>query len=388
MNHSARFRLCCYVLLTLSVFTAHAQTRDGWERIDHCNLRREGKNGIRYVAFLDKRQGIIAGDAGFIRYTTNGGITWRPATVPKMPGGQIADNILTGSRHDRTLYLVTLQRLLRSEDGGRTWDIVPQPLTAGQIAKAHGGNVKVNNYDVFFVSEKKGWVLCAVSKLVGTTETFVQSYLMYTKNGGGEWKRHKLPTANRLVQMYFASEKRGWVVGDRGTILYTDNGDDWDIQPFPVREGAAGAGQPPKLFDVDFNGRRGIIVGQAGTMLFTEDYDGPWFHLDLPPPPKPRTTWGDLVRVQMTDDQHAWAVGDGGVILYTDTWSGSWSVQASAVADDLYTLYMLDKELGWAAGNKNALLRYDFDDARDGSQSAREGVRRPAASEALVRRHE
>ena len=46
-----------------------------------------------------------------------------------------------------------------------------------------------------------------------------------TSNGGDTWTPSNSSTTRNLNALYFWNEKRGFAVGDSGTILYTDNGD-------------------------------------------------------------------------------------------------------------------------------------------------------------------
>jgi photosystem II stability/assembly factor-like uncharacterized protein len=388
MSRSTKLHLCCCALLLLSATAARPQTRDGWEKIDHCNLRRETKSGNTFIHFFDDRQrGVIAGDAGFIRYTRNGGVTWRKAHPPRHDP-QFSENVITGSRRDETIYLVTLQHLLYSKDGGASWSFMPQPLTRGQLTGDFGISVRVEYYDIFFANEKRGWVLCGAWTRVNNKDDFKQAYVLRTKNGGNTWERHALPTKALVVQMRIADERRGWAVGENGAILRTDNGGEtWRSQRYPEREGERPPAQRPMLLDVDSrNEDTAIVVGEQGTILRTQDGGETWFIIS-PPALNAKPDINDLLRVQMVNEREAWIVGNGGDVLYSYDAGSSWMRQEVPITADLYAVFMSNSDLGWAAGNKNALLRFDADDvippnaaAGERSQRSRRWLREEAGT--------
>lgn len=402
MNHSTRVRLRACALLLLTAFAARAQVRDEWERVEQCNPGRDGASGISYIQFFDNKNGVIAGDGGFIRYTHNGGITWRQPTLPPALNSAaspfrediIAGSRFTGGRRGSAIYLVTEQRLLRSRDRGATWEMTSRPLPPGRLSKVYGPGLSVEYYDVAFAGEKEGWVLCGVLKKVNKEEQFLQSFVLYTDDGGESWDETPVgPPKLVMVRMHFADRERGWVVGERGTILHTeDGGRSWQPQRYSLPESAKGVDPRPKLLDVHFRGKeRGLIVGKQGMILKTDDGGEQWFTI-IPPDVDGKPERRDLIRVQAADDDRAWIVGQGGVIFNTENGGQRWSRQEGLTDVNLYAIYMQDRKRGWgwAAGDRRTLLRYDADDdysgdLRDGMNGREEASRPGTASRA---RHE
>ena len=66
--------------------------------------------------------------------------------------------------------------------------------------------------DVKFVSPDKGW-------LVGQVGT-----ILYTEDGGNTWGLQESSTNLGLTNLFFINDKIGWIVGAGGTILYTADG--------------------------------------------------------------------------------------------------------------------------------------------------------------------
>jgi len=90
------------------------------------------------------------------------------------------------------------------------------------------------------------------------------------------------------------------------------------------------------------------IVGAGGVVLF---FDG--------------TSWveqesnisTDLYGVHFLDANNGWAVGKGGKIVYFN--GTEWAAQASGITTDLNGVHMLDANNGWAVGKSGAVIYYN-----------------------------
>ncbi len=65
----------------------------------------------------------------------------------------------------------------------------------------------------------------------------------------------------------------------------------------------------------------------------------------------------DFNGIAALDDQHIWAVGAGGKILFFD--GTSWTNQVSGVTADLNDVYFIDASNGYAVGNSGTVLYFD-----------------------------
>ena len=84
---------------------------------------------------------------------------------------------------------------------------------------AHQADTQINFQDVVFISTNLGWV-------VGDNGT-----ILATNDGGANWLQQASSTVNRLYGVTFVSTTQGWAVGNSGTILATnDGGANWYIQ--------------------------------------------------------------------------------------------------------------------------------------------------------------
>ena len=66
--------------------------------------------------------------------------------------------------------------------------------------------------DIHFVNSTYGWI-------VGE-----KGFIVHTNNGGKTWNRQEVGTEEDLKAVYFTNLKYGWVVGDNGVVASTDDG--------------------------------------------------------------------------------------------------------------------------------------------------------------------
>lgn len=79
------------------------------------------------------------------------------------------------------------------------------------IANAAGSAFSVKTFDnnaVQFLSANEGFIVGDTGKL------------MYTNNGGTTWEAERSDTVNNLNALSFVNNKNGWIVGDYGTVVH------------------------------------------------------------------------------------------------------------------------------------------------------------------------
>ncbi|WP_394173229.1 WD40/YVTN/BNR-like repeat-containing protein [Thalassotalea litorea] len=100
-----------------------------------------------------------------------------------------------------------------------------------------------------------------------------------TSTDGTNWQQKTVPTISTLTRVFFLNEDLGWAVGHDSVILKTeDGGESWAVQMYePDLE------RP--LFDVLFTSpKQGVAVGAYGRFLRTQDGGATWteeFHDEL-----------------------------------------------------------------------------------------------------------
>lgn len=180
---------------------------------------------LGFVHFSDPDHGWALSDSGCWR-TQDGGARWtlagefsRAPGVDKSqtlgfekqspsdsgePETQIQGFAAFGTNH--AWLLRTPENMLRTADGGSTWK--PESV------KFTGGTPR-GPFAVAFVSETEGWCVAADDRR-----------LWHTLDGGVTWSSSasSFPGEYGARQVFFASRRTGWVVGDSGHIFATSNG--------------------------------------------------------------------------------------------------------------------------------------------------------------------
>jgi photosystem II stability/assembly factor-like uncharacterized protein len=166
------------------------------------------------------------------------------------------------------------------------------------------------------------------------------------------WTPQSSGVAANLVSVHFTDVNHGWIAGEGGTIIYTQNGGtNW--YP-PVTNPAEG-----DVKDVFFiNNLKGWAVGSYNSGLYKYEYlvttDGGlnWSFFDGP--------YNNNSELQFVNENEGWMVGFSGKIYYSNDGGTTWYQQATETTQYLYGISMADNKNGWAVGNSGALQRTAF----------------------------
>jgi photosystem II stability/assembly factor-like uncharacterized protein len=150
------------------------------------------------------------------------------------------------------------------------------------------------------------------------------------------------PTSNNLQSVKFVTPKKGWIAGEQGTILYTeDGGDTWEYQESGTEK------EIRILFFI--NERQGWAVGgqgdspvkEKGMILHTEDGGKSWVEQQG----EFDTT---LNSVFFLNDKEGWIAGNEGVLLHTTDGGKKWERQKNVgVTHAIANVYFLNAQTGW-----------------------------------------
>jgi photosystem II stability/assembly factor-like uncharacterized protein len=315
--------------LAVFITSAVAGAQSGWTNLP---LKLSGSD-LNAVYFADSKRGWVGGDEGFLSRTEDGGRSW---VQQRLETRDAINDIFFRNKDDG--FLLAGGRVFGSEDGGLSW----KELRRFSAPELKGAQVEL--YSVRFRDKKKGWVVGSLSRNTRGAESVIDSLIYKTTDGGLSWGRQTAPTREELIHLDFVSEKRGWIVGSGGTILYTtDGGDTWQTQRARTKA---------TLYHVDFrNEKRGWAVGEKGTILRTEDGGTTWISVNSP-------VRGTLLSVQFANDDEGWIVGRGGVILRSGDKGLTWVQQDANTKQNLYALYV-EKNNGWVVGGDGLILRYE-----------------------------
>jgi photosystem II stability/assembly factor-like uncharacterized protein len=169
--------------------------------------------------------------------------------------------------------------------------------------------------------------------------------LLATEDGGQTWRSVPLPTRQNLTAIHFVGDS-GWLAGWSGVILHSaDAGKTWKQQPSGVQQGLDG------IFFLDAD--HGWAVGWNATMLRTSDGGSTWERVAVP------QTVFSLNSVYFRDLNSGWAVGFGGQILRSRDGGRTWQQQVSPSHDWLKAVLFDDSGRGWIASDSALLVSED-----------------------------
>ena len=206
-----------------------------------------------------------------------------------------------------------------------------------------GVSTKASLLGVYFVNENKGWI-------VGDSGT-----ILCTNDGGESWEKQISPvTDQELLKVQFINENQGWIVGTYGLILHTaDGGKNWERLPFD---------EDLILNDLCFiNSMQGWLAGEFGTVLYTEDGGQTWVK-------QLEDEMGrKLFGIDFCDDKHGIAVGIEGIIYTTSDGGESWNLKDTGAKDTLLKVAYADGMHATAVGLRGCF--YATDDGGDSWKS-------------------
>ncbi|HKX28151.1 MAG TPA: oxidoreductase [Blastocatellia bacterium] len=208
------------------------------------------------IAFWDSRRGIAMSDPVDGRFliirTDDGGATWKEVPAAQLPSalpGEAAfaasGSCLTVQGRDH-VWIATgggAARVLRSADGGMTWQAATTPITSGQPS--------AGIFSIAFKDAMNGIVVGGDYTKVGEARDNVA----LTADGGRTWSLSKsLPGGFRSAAAYRtgANSSDMIVVGPAGTDSSADHGATW------TKLGESG------YHAVSFKGAFGWAVGEGG----------------------------------------------------------------------------------------------------------------------------
>lgn len=236
------------------------------------------------VCFLDNEIGFVSG-VGFVLKTNDGGITWETLDLNITSSSEIyfIDNLigfigtankiykttdggdnwaeveLIGVNNFNTIYeiefitnttgyAINTKGILETIDGGQVWtqkidDVHPDYnganiLTSFEIINknvAHFGSpYYVGLYTTLdgleslsFKELHIGAIEFPTSEIGFAIDSITPLNIIKTIDGGENWSRiFNEQNGNRLTDMHFVNENKGWIIGWDGTIFHTTNGGD------------------------------------------------------------------------------------------------------------------------------------------------------------------
>ena len=227
-------------------------------------------------------------------------------------------------------------------------------------------NFRNKLFQLSFVDDRNGWV------------SGDHGLILHTEDGGKTWKKEESGTNKSLRAVSFCDPNTGWIAGGGGTIIHTENGGkSWIVQRTGVTE---------DLLTIKFiDCKRGFAAGVFATLLLTDDGGRTWkkssaflgkeetiipenLNLDE----KMRLLKEEFCGTEdeeslvplnplindifFVDSKNGWAVGETGFIWRTEDGGRNWAKQESGQTEDLFSCYFKDNQEGWATGLNGILL--------------------------------
>ncbi|MGA3246244.1 MAG: FlgD immunoglobulin-like domain containing protein [Bacteroidota bacterium] len=294
-------------------------TNTCWVAGDRMLVMRTTNGGTNWIANSDN--GLVAANYGAlyarsanlawvantnqIYKTTNGGTNWSKIYEYTGPGAQYCffDDIffwddLTGIIvSDQVLANPNTMMVLRTTDGGSTWNTITSGLPSGNALYGLAGSSLdvVGNH-------------CWYTVLSGTaTDTTAQRFLLHSRDKGLTWESLPIPANSGLYAASFSDTLRGVIAGGGKHIAQTtDGGKTWKtrydgIAGWPMR---FAKGTAVVLANGPFDNTSGSLIAKSS------DYGATWTT-------QPKQSRPGITSLSVLDQNYAWACGGDNTILRT-----------------------------------------------------------------------
>ncbi|MEL7498497.1 MAG: hypothetical protein AAFN77_12870 [Planctomycetota bacterium] len=323
------------------------------------------------IQFLNERVGWAVGAQGTVLRTENGGSTWKEIShVERFQQDSVSleDKIrnLQAGRRTKTSGLTI--------DGDRN-----QPL-------------RCRFESIHFVDENHGWIAGGYSVPYLDRSRAV---ILKTDNGGKTWTSVEGLMIPRIRKIHFESRKRGWAVGDKGSLFSSgyfttnDGGQSWSVNNQMSSEGwITGANTKQRRCVIDSSGRLGVVregklevsvliglddepvfrdllmlddqngvaVGERGTVVRTTNSGRSWQAFDLKSA-APVLSQLNLSSVVLGGSK-LWFVGDPGSFLVSlDLTTGKTNIHATNVTTRLNRIHFFNEQVGFVVGEFGVILK-------------------------------
>ena len=361
------FKQILAAILFIAIFgTLQVCDADGLARFESPKCWQEDAE-LTDVYFLNEQLGWAVGAQGVILRTLDGGKNWMASSTVGSPSqgpanfGQKLRNLQSIHEVDQlqpvrcrleTVHFVDAQHgwiaggyeypyigrsraiVLKTKDGGETWREV-NGLVLPRIRKLH------------FQDKFTGWA-------VGDTSDLYKTGIFFTTDGGNTWSSQ---SQGRLQKwMTGASTSDGFMVVDQVGKLSKIS--QQKAEPAVVLENDAGQIREISLLD----DLRGLAVGDRGTILKTENGGLSWSR-----PPKfdlPLLKQMDFRAITNTADKFWIAGHPGSRIVSIDKRTGEMQSHATPVSVPLNKIVFANDQQGWAVGAMGSIVA-----THDGGQS-------------------
>lgn len=270
-----------------------------------------GSVDFKDVVFLDELHGYVVGVGGIILETIDGGVNWFQNSNGL--GGSVRSIQATTKTKAHAVGNYTTE--FYTIDQGTNWDLKKRGI--------------YHTKDVFFVDSLYGF------NVISSGST---SYFYSTTNGGSSWNYQSI--SGVLNTIVFTDSLNGYLGGDNGLVLKTDDGgDNWTDVSTPGTSKIRGSYALSKD-TIYFVGDNGLVVNTNDGGLTYNYYT---------------TGLGvSMFDVFFWDADTGYVSGQMNTLLKTTDGGSNWTSVSPASGSDITSIYFLDDQTGFVAGGTNA----------------------------------
>ncbi|MEW6207891.1 MAG: YCF48-related protein [Acidobacteriota bacterium] len=195
------------------------------------------------IFFVSPQRGWVAGYAGRIERTDDGGRTWKPQRVERQ--GEVINSIFFIDEHRGWAAGGAAGAgglLLRTTNGGETWE----QIETGRVEAF---------WSVRFLGPDRGWAVGEDGIIVATSD------------GGSSWTKQNGGTSRVLLGLAISPSGKMVAVGEAGTILHSEDGMSWAAVRSPTTETLNAVAAAGDVF---------WAVGSKGATLSSRDGGRGW----------------------------------------------------------------------------------------------------------------
>jgi photosystem II stability/assembly factor-like uncharacterized protein len=197
------------------------------------------------IQFIDQERGWVVGPWGTVLHTSNGGKKWDSQSI----GEDITLNCL---------YFID------SQEGwiGGEWGTILHTTNGGKEWVKRDSSLETSLFGIYFTDAQHGWAAGMLGKLI------------FTNDAGETWQQVDSGTGNALLDAEVAGNTL-WSVGSKGALVVISIGQGGlqnTVKPANTNQWLSSISFLPT------DHRYGFIVGARGTILYTQDGGGNWVH--------------------------------------------------------------------------------------------------------------
>ena len=286
---------------------------------------------LREVKFVDANTGYACGGStssadslGFLLKTTDGGATWN-----QMPQN-FTLQVYSFAMPTPTIWYAGTgnNKMFKTTDAGTTWNEQTQPITG----TTH------DFYEIAFADADNGYAVGASGHIIKTTD------------GGTNWTELTSPFGTSTIyDMNVFSPSKVLAVGlSSKAFMTTDGGTNWD----PVDLGIPGS-----YFSLEFlNDAFGIGTGYSSpspSVSITKDSGKTWTPMTLP---AEFDAFASIWGIGIKDTNTIWVSDVNGHIGYTTDGGTSWNISKTITANGLYGISIVGDNM-WLAGDGGTIIK-------------------------------